>query len=61
VFGAIIYLGTDPAARQKSMLFGGSNTLKNLLTDSNIDIRRVIDVLTTGLKYVRVHSLPVCG
>jgi hypothetical protein len=43
------------------MLFGGSNTLKNLLTDSNIDIRRVIDVLTTGLKYVRVHSLAVCG
>ena len=60
VFGAIIYLKTDQAARQKLMLFGRSNTLKNLLADANIDIRRIIDVLTTGLKYVLVHSLTVC-
>ena len=50
VLGAIVYLGTDAGARQKSMLFGRSNTIKNVLAQSNIDIRRVLDVLTIGLK-----------
>jgi hypothetical protein len=61
VVGAIIYLGNDPAARQKSMLFGGSNSIKNLLANANIDIRRIIDVLTTGLKYSVACLLTVCG
>ena len=61
VLGAILYLGNDPAARQKSMLFGGSNSIKILLTESNIDIRRIIDVLTTGLKYGAAHPLTARG
>jgi hypothetical protein len=48
VIGAILYVGTDPAARQKSSLFVGSPAAEKLIGGQ--DIRKIIDQLTTMIK-----------
>ena len=52
VVGAIVYTGPDPAARQTSTLFGGSTLLQDMLLDTRSDVRKVIDRLTTDIKWV---------
>lgn len=52
VIGAILYTGQDGGAKQLSALFGGSNVVRQLLVNNQIDVRDLIDNLTTSLKYV---------
>lgn len=52
VVGAIIYTGTDAAARQTSTLFGGSALIQDMLVDSRTDVRKILDRLTTDIKCV---------
>jgi hypothetical protein len=52
VVGAIIYTGPDPAARQTSTIFGGSTLLQEMLTNTRSDVRKLIDRLTTDIKWV---------
>ena len=50
VVGAIVYTGPDPAARQTSTLFGGSTLIQDMLSDTQSDVRKMIDQLTTDIK-----------
>ena len=52
VVGAIVYTGPDGAARQTSTIFGGSELFQKLLDDNAVDVRKVIDRITTYFKYV---------
>jgi hypothetical protein len=52
VVGALVYTGTDAAARQTSTLFGGSALIQDMLVDTRTDVRRILDRLTTDINYV---------
>jgi hypothetical protein len=52
VIGAIVYTGPDAAARQTSTFFGGSQLFHKLLDDNAVDVRKVIDRITTYFKCV---------
>lgn len=56
VIGAILYMGADAGAKQMSALFGSSEAVRKLVVDNNVDVRRLLDNLTTALKYV-THSM----
>ena len=50
VVGAIVYTGTDAAARQTSTIFGGSSLVQDILSDTRSDVRKIIDRITTDIK-----------
>jgi hypothetical protein len=50
VVGAIVYMGTDAAARQTSALFGGSELIKDMLAANPKDVRTILDNITTAIK-----------
>jgi hypothetical protein len=50
VVGAIIYTGLDAAARQTSTIFGGSALVHQLLNDNPVDVRKLLDRITTYIK-----------
>jgi hypothetical protein len=52
VVGAIVYTGTDAAARQTSTIFGGSALVQDMLSDTRTDIRKILDCITVDIKYV---------
>ena len=52
VIGAILYTGQDGGAKQLSALFGGSDAVRQLIVNNQINVRDLIDNLTTSLKYV---------
>ncbi|GBE84717.1 hypothetical protein SCP_0606970 [Sparassis crispa] len=56
VIGAILYLGLDLAARQVSTLFGGSKAVKDLIDANEVDVREIIDDLTTAIKAMRLEK-----
>lgn len=53
VIGAIIYTGQDGGANQLSALFGGSDAVRKLLVNNQVNAREILDNLTTSLKYVQ--------
>jgi hypothetical protein len=52
VIGAIVYTGMDAAARQTSAFFGGSDAVFQLIDAHNLDVREIMDKITTTLKCV---------
>ena len=52
VVGAIVYTGTDAAARQASAIFGGSTLVQDMIHNSRTDVRKILDRMTTDIKYV---------
>lgn len=46
----IVYTGTDPAARQTSFIFGGSELVRDALAAHPTDVREVLDNITTQIK-----------
>ena len=60
VIGAILYTGQDAAAKQMSALFGSSDMVRQLIVNNDVDVRRIIDKLTTALKYV-LPSINICS
>ena len=56
VVGAILYTGTDPGGRQASTVFVGNSLVKDLVISHKTDVRKLLDQLTTTVKYV----LPFC-
>jgi hypothetical protein len=55
VVGAIIYKGTDPAGRQLSTVFCGSDVVRKLINDNEMDVRSFLDKLTTSVKCVLIR------
>jgi hypothetical protein len=52
VVGAIIYTGTDAAARQTSTIFGGLALVQDMLSDTRTDVCKILDRITVDIKYV---------
>jgi hypothetical protein len=52
VVSVIIYTGMDAAARQTSAFFGGSDAVFRLIEAHNLDVREIMDKITTTLKCV---------
>ncbi|EPS94430.1 hypothetical protein FOMPIDRAFT_89586 [Fomitopsis schrenkii] len=52
VIGAIIYTGQDGGANQLSALFGGSDAVRKLLVNNQVNAREILDNLTTSLKAI---------
>jgi len=50
VVGMIVYTGMDAAARQTSVIFGGSEAVFELIEAHNMDVHGILDKVTTGLK-----------
>ncbi|KAL6297841.1 hypothetical protein BKA93DRAFT_754609 [Sparassis latifolia] len=56
VVGAILYVGTDAAGCQTSAIFGGSSAVKKLVEDNQVDVRKLIDDLTTAFKAIQLSE-----
>ena len=52
-----MYVGDDPAGRQLSGIFGGSDMVRKFINDWGIDVRALMDKYTSIFKCVRVHPL----
>jgi hypothetical protein len=52
MIGLLLYTGLDPAARQYSAVFSGSTFAKELIESKSVDVRQVVDVVTTEFKFV---------
>lgn len=50
VIGALLYTGTDPAAKQLSAVFTGSDAVRQLIDVNETDVRTLLDHLTTAVK-----------
>jgi hypothetical protein len=50
VVGALLYTGTDPAAKQLSAIFTGSDTVRKLIDTNETDVRTLLDQMTTAVK-----------
>jgi hypothetical protein len=50
VVGAIVYTGIDAGAKQLSTVFGGSDTIQQLIENNKINVRKLLDKLATGIK-----------
>jgi hypothetical protein len=49
-FGLLVYVGSDPVAHQKSMVFSRSENIKKLIKSSKVDVWCFLDNVTTALK-----------
>ncbi|KAL6305916.1 hypothetical protein BKA93DRAFT_824705 [Sparassis latifolia] len=56
VVGAILYMGTDAGGWQTSAIFGGSSAVKRLIEDNQVDVRKMVDDLTTAIKAVNLNE-----
>jgi hypothetical protein len=52
IVGALIYTGTDPAGKQLSSLFAGSDLVRHIIEDNSANVREILDRLTTAVKSV---------
>lgn len=59
LLGAVIYTGNNPAARQISAVFAGSDLCREVIDAHETSIRDVIDTITTELKYVLGYHVVV--
>ncbi|KAI6143420.1 hypothetical protein BKA82DRAFT_4359995 [Pisolithus tinctorius] len=53
IVGAVMYVGQDPAGRQTSGIFGGSETIRNFINENGIDVRSLMDKYTAIFKCLR--------
>ncbi|KAI6037648.1 hypothetical protein EDC04DRAFT_2604564 [Pisolithus marmoratus] len=53
IVGAVMYIGQDPAGRQTSGIFGGSEAIRNFINDNSIDVRALLDKYTAIFKCLR--------
>ncbi|KAI6013849.1 hypothetical protein EDC04DRAFT_2904430 [Pisolithus marmoratus] len=53
IVGAVMYVGQDPAGRQTSGIFGGSEAIRNFINDNSIDVRALLDKYTAIFKCLR--------
>ncbi|KAI6011637.1 hypothetical protein EDC04DRAFT_2905349 [Pisolithus marmoratus] len=51
IFGCVIYSGNDEATRQAQGIFAGSSLCMQLASERQTDIARLLDYLTTIIKY----------
>jgi hypothetical protein len=51
IVGAILYTGVDPAGRQLSAIFGGSENVLKLINGHETNVRSTLDWLTMLVKY----------
>lgn len=49
-------MGADAGAKQMSALFGSSDAVRQLIVQNNVDVRQLLDNLTTALKYVITYD-----
>ena len=52
-----MYVEDDPAGRQLSGIFGGSDMVRKFINDQGIDVCTLMDKYTSIFKYVRIHPL----
>jgi hypothetical protein len=50
VIGVLLYTGTDPAGKQLSAIFTGSDVVRELIEVNQTDVRALLDQLTTAVK-----------
>ncbi|KAI6003566.1 hypothetical protein EDC04DRAFT_2611682 [Pisolithus marmoratus] len=53
IVGAVMYVGQDPAGRQTSGIFGGSEAIRNFINDNGIDVWALLDKYTAIFKCLR--------
>ncbi|KAI6141231.1 hypothetical protein BKA82DRAFT_4362335 [Pisolithus tinctorius] len=53
IVGAVMYVGQDPAGRQTSGIFGGSEMIRNFINENGIDVRSLMDKYTAIFKCLR--------
>ncbi|KAI6010320.1 hypothetical protein EDC04DRAFT_2905980 [Pisolithus marmoratus] len=53
IVGAVMYVGQDPAGRQTSGIFGGSEAIRNFINENSIDVRALLDKYTAIFKCLR--------
>ncbi|KAI6044358.1 hypothetical protein EDC04DRAFT_2889818 [Pisolithus marmoratus] len=56
VFGCVIYIGNDEAACQAQGIFAGSSLCMQLASERQMDVTRLLDYLTTIIKYKHLDS-----
>ena len=52
-----MYVGEDPAGRQLSGIFGGSDIVRKFINDRGIDVHALMDKYTSIFKCVPDHPL----
>ncbi|KAI5988021.1 hypothetical protein EDD15DRAFT_2199196 [Pisolithus albus] len=53
IIGTVMYVGQDPAGRQTSGIFGGSEVIRNFINENGIDVRALLDKYTAIFKCLR--------
>ncbi|KAI6141691.1 hypothetical protein BKA82DRAFT_4018669 [Pisolithus tinctorius] len=53
IAGVVMYVGQDPAGRQTSGIFGGSDIIRKYINDCAIDVRGLMDKYTAIFKCLR--------
>ncbi|KAI5985259.1 hypothetical protein EDD15DRAFT_2374303 [Pisolithus albus] len=53
IIGTVMYVGQDPAGRQTSGIFGGSEVIRNFINENSIDVRALLDKYTAIFKCLR--------
>ncbi|KAI6011931.1 hypothetical protein PISMIDRAFT_17530 [Pisolithus microcarpus 441] len=61
IAGVVMYVGQDPAGRQTSGLFGGSDMVRNFIHQHAVDVRAQMDKYTSVFKYLRDGGSPEAG
>jgi hypothetical protein len=52
VVGAVIYTGDQPGLQATSCVFSGSSTVRQLIDQNEVDLRKFLDYCTTAIKCV---------
>jgi hypothetical protein len=50
IFGVVLHLGNDVAARHAASFFAGSDLVKDVIDNSGADMEQFLDQLTTACK-----------
>ncbi|KAI6154747.1 hypothetical protein BKA82DRAFT_23306, partial [Pisolithus tinctorius] len=53
IVGVVMYVGQDPAGRQTSGIFGGSEMIRNFINENGINVQSLMDKYTTIFKCLR--------
>ncbi|KAI6010297.1 hypothetical protein BKA83DRAFT_4132797 [Pisolithus microcarpus] len=61
IAGVVMYVGQDPAGRQTSGIFGGSDMVRNFINQHAVDVRAQMDKYTSVFKYLRDGGSPEAG
>ncbi|KAI6043767.1 hypothetical protein EDC04DRAFT_2599865 [Pisolithus marmoratus] len=61
IIGVVMYVGQDPAGRQTSGIFGGSDVVRNFINQHTVDIHTLMDKYTSIFKCLRDGSSSEAG